>query len=207
MQNQPLLLQDVFGEARRDARGIFEVALCVLQLHHPVCIQLLAIIQVSIGRSEQDGGIDVHTVQLIPTGIGLSHQALHRARMAAQLAQRRWIRRAPLGVPLVAVHIDGAACALHVDQVQGVRGQQRDVDLEALALPLDLEVVKQDETVWQAIPQVSDGAALCIIDRLAYRNNFTHSRSLALQPRPSLLLCDLIQWLHLASHRPRELYG
>src|SRR5690606_33748821 len=94
--------------------------------------------------------------------------------MAAQLAQWRWIWRAPLRVPLVAVHIDGAARALHVDQVQGVRRQQRDVDLKALALSLDLEVVKQDETVWQAIPQVSDGAALCIVDRLAYWDHFGH---------------------------------
>ena len=88
VQDQPLLLQNVLGEARRNACGIFEVALCVLQLHHPVCIQLLTVIQVSIGRGEQNGGIDVDAVQLMPSRIGLSHQPLHRTSMAAQLTQR-----------------------------------------------------------------------------------------------------------------------
>ncbi|MCY1354744.1 hypothetical protein D9M69_411350 [compost metagenome] len=186
MQDQPLLLQDILGEARRNACGIFEVALRVLQLHHPVRIKLLAVVQMCIGRGEQDGGIHIDVVQLMSPRIGLGHQALHGAGVAAQLAQRRRIGRAPLGVPLVAVHIDGAARALHVDQVQGVRRQQRDVDLEALTLPLDLEVVKQNETVWQAIPQVSDGAALCIVDRLAYWDHFRHLTPL---PEFSLRAC------------------
>ena len=174
MQDQTLLLQDAPGKARRNARGVLEIPLRVLELHHPVCIKLFAVAQMGIRRGQHNGCIHIHVIQLVPPRMGLGDQALHRARVPAQLGQRRRERRPPLRKPLAAIHVDAAARALHVDQVQGMGREQREVNLKALALALDLEVVQQGVVVGQAIPQVGDRGAFGVIDRLAYGDHFGH---------------------------------
>ena len=174
MQYQALLLQNAPGKARRNSRGILEVALGVLELHHPVCIELFAVAQMGVRRGQQNGCIHINVIQLVPPRMRLGDQALHGTRVPAQLGQGRRKRRPPLGVPLAAIHVDAAARALHINQVQGMRREQREVDLKALALTLDLEVMQQGVAVWQAIPQVGDRGAFGVVDRLAYGDHFGH---------------------------------
>ena len=174
MQYQALLLQNAPGKARRNSRGILEVALGVLELQHPVCIKLFAVTQMRIRRGQQNGCIHINVIQLVPPRMRLGDQALHGTRVPAQLGQGRRKRRPPLGVPLAAIHVNAAARALHVDQVQGMGCEQRQVNLKALALALDLEVVQQGVAVGQAIPQVGDRGAFGVVDRLAYGDHFSH---------------------------------
>ena len=72
------------------------------------------------------------------------------------------------------VDIDEPARALDVDEVDGVRRDDGDVDLEGLAVAQDLEVVQDEVARRQVIPQVRDDLTLGVVHRLADRDHRGH---------------------------------
>ena len=55
---------------------------------------------------------------------------------------------------------------LDIDKVHRMRSDNGKVDLEDLAITVNLEVMQQDVVAWQVIPQVRDHSTLCVVDRL-----------------------------------------
>lgn len=86
--------------------------------------------------------------------------------MAPQLDQRRGVGLTTIGVPLGPVDIDEAVRPFDIDEIHRVRGDHREVDLEDLAVAVYLEVVHQQITARQVIPQMRDHSTLRVVDRL-----------------------------------------
>ena len=80
----------------------------------------------------------------------------------------------PFGIPFGAVDADGSGGAFDVDEVNGVGGEEGDIDFKVLAVAGDLKVVDEGVGVGEAIAQVGDDEAFGIVDGLAYRNHFCH---------------------------------
>jgi hypothetical protein len=129
---------------------------------------------VASGDVSTIGGIDVDVLEVAAAGLAAGDDALDRLRVPAKLRERRAEGLAPLRVPLGAVDIDEPARALHVDEEDGVRRDDCDVDFEGLAVAQDLEVVQDEVARRQVIPQVRDSLPFGLVHRLANGDHRGH---------------------------------
>jgi hypothetical protein len=97
--------------------------------------------------------------------------------VAAQLGQGGTERLASLGIPLAAVDVDIAMRPFDVDQVDRVRRDDRQIDLEHLAAAPDLEVVQDRVRIRQMIAQMSNRLPLRVVDRLPNCDHLGHQAS------------------------------
>ena len=154
MANQRVEAANALVSPGRNAGRVLEEAFSVLQLDDALRVVISRIDEMRIGSSEQHHRGNVDAVQLRPAGMGGRDQPLDDLRVTAKLGERRRIRLPAFWVPPRAMNVDQTARPLHVDQVQAVRSEQRNIDFESLALTLDLKVVQQGKTVGQVIPQM-----------------------------------------------------
>jgi hypothetical protein len=165
---------DVAGVARWQAGRILEEGRGPGQRCHIASVLLLGIDQLRVGGGQEDDGIHPDLGQVGAAGLTVDDNPLQRAGVAAQLEQRRGERLAALGIPLGTIDLDHAARAFDVHQVDGVGRQDSQVDLEALVVPGDLEVVQDLVAVRQVIAQVADDLTLNLVDRLADGDDLGH---------------------------------
>ena len=95
----------------------------------------------------------------------------------------------PFGIPFGAVDADGSGGAFDVDEVNGVGGEEGDIDFKVLAVAGDLEVMDNGVGVGEAIAQVGDDEALGIVDGLANRNHLCHYCC------PNSVIASLVIWM------------
>ena len=96
---------------------------------------------------------------------------------------------ATFGIPFGAVDVDGASGAFDVDKVDGMGGEEGDIDFKVLAVAGDLEVVDKGVGVGEAIAKVSDDETFGIVDGLTYRNHFCHHFC------PNSVITSLVIWM------------
>lgn len=132
------------------------------------------VVELGVGGGENDDGIDVELVELGAGGVAVGDQAFEGAGVAFEFAEGGAKGLATFGIPFGAVDVDGASGAFDVDQVDGVGGEEGDIDFKVLAVAGDLEVVDEGVGVGEAIAQVGDDEAFGIVDGLANRNHLCH---------------------------------
>ena len=111
--------------------------------------------------------------------------------MAFEFAEGGAKGLATFGIPFGAVDVDGASGAFDIDKVDGVGGEEGDIDFKVLAVAGDLEVVDDGIGVGEAIAQVGDNEAFGIVDGLANRNHLCHqAASLIFQSIRSVACCS-----------------
>ena len=175
------VLPDVRGPAGRNPLCGLEEGGALLQIRDRRCVLAAGILHVGIRRGHQHRGIHVHAAQGAIRRMLVADQRLHSLRVAAQDRERRMVGGASLRVPPAAVDVYRAPRALHVDQVDAVRAEQGDVDLEDLAALPELEVVDDCEGIRQTVPKVGDSLPLGVVDGLADGDDLGH------QPAPCLI--------------------
>ena len=94
--------------------------------------------------------------------------------MVAELGEWRVEGLPPFWIPFRAIDIDVAARAFNVEEIDGVRGKNSDVDLEHLGPLAHLEVVEDQPIIRQMISEEADRLALGIICGLADGEDLGH---------------------------------
>src|SRR6185437_2145922 len=129
-----LVRADVLRLAGRDARAVLEEHRRLLERRDVRRVAPALVDEGRIGIRKHDGSVNVDVLHVTATGLTARDDTFDGARMATQLRERRAEGLASLWVPLGSVDIDEPARALHVDEVDGVRCNNPDVDLECLAV-------------------------------------------------------------------------
>src|SRR5690606_24865524 len=83
-------------------------------------------------------------------------------------------RGAPLGEPLAPADRHPAVHALHIDQVNGVWGDDDEIDLGVLPPVRHLHVVEDEPFGGSAVAQVSNGSSFRLGDRRAAPDDLRH---------------------------------
>ena len=165
---------DVGGPARGDTLGRLEERGALCEIGDCRCVLTARILDVGIGCRHQYRGVDVYAAERPVGRMLVADERLQRLGVAAQDGERRVVRRTALRIPLAAVDIDQPARTLHVDDVDAVRTEQCDVDLEHIAVLPELEVVDDGIAVRQMVAQVGDCLPFGLVDRLADCDHLGH---------------------------------
>ena len=143
---------NVLRPASGNARAVLEERRCLLDRRYAQRVASSLVHERRVGSSEHDDRVDIDVLEVAAAGLAACDDALDGARVPTELGERRAEGLPPLRVPLGPVDINEPAGALDVDEVDGVRRDDSDVDLECLTIAGHLEVVQDEVARWQVIP-------------------------------------------------------
>lgn len=106
--------------------------------------------------------------------VRLPQQTGDRLGVLTELLDGARERLPPLRIPLLAPHLDTPVGALGVGDVAGPVGEDREVDLEALTAPVDLEVRDHGPVIGGVVPKMAQHHALGVVDRFADLDDARH---------------------------------